>query len=227
MPTIPITTSNLVGNRNLTTAGASYAHLGKRRHSGYAATHRSECRAAGPAPRLLTAGPVRPAAPSWAGSRCPGFSDGTRRSGRVPSPRLATRRERRSCPAALPQASWVCARMTSGRQTPGSVREQESQAALLLLVQSGHLGGLGEDDRFRPEATLCPRPRRVQLAWGRSSLHQSRPRGGQASPITGSGDRLRWSREGQIRAVESGFRFLTGRDPCGPCYGRSIRTTTE
>jgi hypothetical protein len=157
MPTIPITTSNMVGNRNLTTAGASYAHLGKRRHSGYAATHRSECRAAGPAPRLLTAGPVRPAAPSWAGSRCPGFSDGTRRSGRVPSPRLATRRERRSCPAALPQASWVCARMTSGRQTPGSVREQESQAALLLLVRSGHLRYPSGDARSSGEGA-SPRP---------------------------------------------------------------------
>lgn len=33
--------------------------------------------------------------------------------------------------------------------------------------------------------------------------------------------------EGQIRAAESGFRYLRRRDPCGPCYGRSIRTTTE
>lgn len=90
--------------------------------------------------------------------------------------------------------------------------------------------------RAPPRGYLRPVPfgrrhphRRDRDTWVFSDVtRRTRNRGGgQASPITGSGDRFRWSREGQIRAVESGFRYLRRRDSCGPCYGRSIRTTTE
>jgi hypothetical protein len=46
---------------------------------------------------------------------------------------------RTRCPRCAPQASWASARMRSGRPAPGSVEEQESQAAVLLLFTSERL----------------------------------------------------------------------------------------
>jgi hypothetical protein len=47
--------------------------------------------------------------------------------------------------------------MTSGRQTPGSVEEQESQAALLLLVPCENAHRLGGDARSHGDPTLWVR----------------------------------------------------------------------